>query len=189
MAREDEMANNDVNAILFEEYRVLWNYYICQINTLSGFRQLYIKIFLVPASVLITAALVFSELLAKYTAISTDIIFLSIFVLLFIAFLMGMSLFISYYKELGNLGNYEQAMIDIRDHFRAKDDLAGVLTVDKYRRMAPIAKLVAKDKKRGFYRSLLFSLGLIFIVGNSFLAAMMMVSLFASTKMSYYNLD
>jgi hypothetical protein len=178
------VANGDVSNLLIEEYKALWNYYTCQINNLSGFRELYIKIFLVPSSVLATAALVLSKSISQPGAISTDIIFGSVALLLGIAFLMGVALFTSYYKELGNLGNYEQAMIDIREYLRATHHLASVLTVDKYRTKAPIAILASKHKKRAFYQSLLFSLGVIFIVGNSFLISLAMASFLASMKWS-----
>lgn len=168
---EGAVPNNDVNVILIDEYKSLWHYYICQINVLAGFRDLYMKIFLVPSGIISAAALTFSKSLSDNIEVSVDIVFLSISVLLSIAFLMGMALFISYYKELGNMGNYEQAMIDIRKYFRNKNDLESVLTVDKYRREAPIAVFGKKNKTKrilSFYRSLLFSLGAIFIIGNSF---------------------
>lgn len=176
------MATGDASNFLIEEYKALWTYYTCQINTLSGFRELYIKIFLVPSSVLATAALALSKSISQPGAISTDTIFGSLALLLTIAFLMGLALFTSYYKELGNLGNYEQAMIDIREYLRATHNLADVLTVDKYRTKAPIALLAVKHKKRAFYQSLLFSLGAIFIVGNSFLVSLAMASFLASKR-------
>ena len=174
------MPNNDVIEILLAEYKALWNYYTCQINILSGFRQLYIKIFLVPASILGAAGLVLSKSVTTPTVISADIILRAIALLLFIGFMMGLALFKSYYKELGNLGNYEQAMIDIRRHLRAASNLSGVLTVDIYRTGAPIAQL--GDKKERFYQSLLYSLGAIFIVGNSFLISLAAASFLTSMK-------
>lgn len=172
------MANNDVNAILIDEYKSLWHYYICQINVLSGFRDLYMKIFLVPSGIISAAAVTFSKSLSDKIAVSADSVFLSIAILLGIAFFMGMALFISYYKELGNMGNYEQAMIEIREYLWENNHLESVLTIEQIRRNAPIFKFSKKESKIrkiiSFYRSLLYSLGAIFIIGNSFLVTVVM---------------
>ena len=162
------MPEDDRTRVILEEYRTLWAYYTTQINVLGGFRDLYIKIFVVPSTVLVAIASIYAKIgepqpSAPLITIAAEALALAMLV----AFSMGMSLFVSYYKELGNLGNYERAMIAIRDELRRAHSLQGTLVIDYLRRSAPIAELARTSPRAAFFRSLLFSLGSIFVIGNS----------------------
>lgn len=178
------MADENSIKILLEEYKALWGYYICQINVLAGFRELYIKIFFIPVTVVSTASVALLNIFATAVKVKPESILWSLTVLLIICVAMGIALFVRYYKELGNLGNYEQAMIDIRHHLWRDNGPHAISPIDSHRQAARIGILANSHPRTAFYCSQLYSLGAIFIVGNSALISLLTCTIISALALS-----
>ena len=92
--------------------------------------------------------------------------------LVLISFLMGVALFVSYYKAIRNLVNYDKVMREIRVYWWKTYSLS-IRRVDSYRSDAWGGKHEAEGLEKRSYRKLLFALGLIFIVGNTLLLSLL----------------
>lgn len=171
-------SENEAN-ILIESYKEIWNYYICQINILSGYRSLYMKVFLIPVPILTSIAVYFSE--SGQNNINEFMLAGIISLLIILSYYIGFSLFSNNYKELGNLVNYQKSLSDHRYQLQSivfpGNTTSALTSIDRYRINSKQAEEIPKDEKKSFYTSIHFSLGTIFIYGNSFIIGIGILSL------------
>ncbi|NQU05880.1 MAG: hypothetical protein HQ568_07290 [Calditrichaeota bacterium] len=165
--------------ILIGSYKELWNYYICQINILSGYRSLYMKVFLIPVPILTSLAVYFSK--SGQANVNEYMLAGILSLLIILSYFIGFSLFSNNYRELGNLVNYQKSLSEHRFQLQSivfPDNANSALTsIDRLRAHSRHAEEISRDDKKSFYSSIHFSLGTIFIYGNSFIIGIGFLSL------------
>ena len=109
-----------------DEYKLLWSYYQKILDERKNLFDWYFKVVTLPATVV--------GYIASGAPGSPDIPVQVIASLLFIIFLVGLTLYITYAKESSNAGKYECAMKSLRSFFRKKmPTLDEVIVIDDLR--------------------------------------------------------
>ena len=135
--------------IVIEEYKVIWTYYQKSIDERSHLFQWYFRIVTFPAALIGVATILRTE-----TGIEVSTYAIS--GLLFVIYLAGITLHITYAMQSSNAKKMEIALIKLREYLRLKEpDLEDILIFDKLRKDVKTPKLFGTIK---FWRGLIFSI-------------------------------